>query len=140
MANQQTTSDVETHRMPAHDHRKSARETKTADGPRKIGETANHTVETIRSATRDVTDDLKQNAENVTRDAAKAGILYRDTASETMDRMQALMSSFIQLTRGAQEVQHTFWEVTQQSFRAAISEPTELAQCRSLTEFAEKQR
>jgi len=65
--------------------------------------------------------------------------IYSDATERSAERVQALMSSALTLTRGLQKMQHAWLEILDNSMERAVHRPQDLLRCKSLTEIAEVQ-
>ena len=70
---------------------------------------------------------------------AHAMDIYSDATERSAERVQALMSSALTLTRGFQKMQHAWLEILDNSMEHAVHRPQDLLRCKSLTEIAEVQ-
>jgi hypothetical protein len=70
---------------------------------------------------------------------AHAMDIYTDATERSAERVQALMSSALTLTRGVQKMQHAWLEILDHSMERAVHRPQDLLRCKSLTEIAEVQ-
>jgi len=72
--------------------------------------------------------------------AAHAMDVYRDASERSAERVQALFSSAMMMSRGLQTMQHAWLEMMDHSMEHAAHKPQDLLRCKSLVELAEVQR
>lgn len=72
--------------------------------------------------------------------SAQAMDIYTGAAERTAERVQALMSSGLTLSRGMQKMQHAWLEMVDQTMERAAHRPQDLLRCKTLVEVAEVQR
>jgi hypothetical protein len=72
--------------------------------------------------------------------AAHAMDIYRDAAERSANRVQALMSSAMTLSRGLTSMQHAWFEMVDHSMETAAHKPQDLLRCKNMVELAEVQR
>lgn len=66
--------------------------------------------------------------------------VYRDTSERSAGHVQSLMTSYLAMGRGLQQMQHAWLELLDQAIGHAAHKPQDLLRCRSLAELAEVQR
>lgn len=72
--------------------------------------------------------------------AAQAMDVYRDASERSANRVHALFSSAMTLSRGLQTMQHAWLEMFDHSMEHAAHKPQDLLRCKNLVELAEVQR
>lgn len=72
--------------------------------------------------------------------AAQAMDIYRDASERSAERVHALVSSAMTLSRGIQQMQHAWLEMLDHSMENAVHKPQDLLRCKTLVEVAEVQR
>jgi hypothetical protein len=66
--------------------------------------------------------------------------IYRDASERSAERVQALFSSAVRLSRGMQSMQHAWLEMLDNSIENAAHKPQDLLRCKNVVELAEVQR
>lgn len=72
--------------------------------------------------------------------ATRAMDVYTDATERSAERVQALVSSCMTLSRGLQKMQHMWLEMLDYSMKHATHKPQDLLRCKTLLEVAEVQR
>jgi hypothetical protein len=72
--------------------------------------------------------------------AARALDIYREVGDRTAENVQALVTSYMTLGRGAQRIQHAYLELLDRALDRVTHKPQDLLRCKTLEEFAEVQR
>jgi len=71
---------------------------------------------------------------------ATAMDIYRDASERSAERVHALLTSYMSLGRGLQQMQHAWLEKIDQRLEHAAHKPQDLLRCKNLIELAEVQR
>jgi hypothetical protein len=71
---------------------------------------------------------------------AQAMDVYRDASERSAERVNALVSSYMSLGRGLQQMQHAWLEIFDHTLENAVHKPQDMLRCRNLVELAEVQR
>jgi hypothetical protein len=66
--------------------------------------------------------------------------IYRDAAERSADRLQALFASCVALSRGVQQMQHTWLETMDHTLENAARRPQDMLRCSNVIALAEVQR
>jgi hypothetical protein len=66
--------------------------------------------------------------------------IYRDASERSAGNLQSLFSSWLTISRGAQQMQHAWLEMIDHALSRAAHKPQDLLRCRDLVELAEAQR
>jgi hypothetical protein len=72
--------------------------------------------------------------------AARALDIYREVGDSTAENVQALVTAYMTLGRGAQQIQHAYLELLDRALDRATHKPQDLLRCKTLEEVAEVQR
>jgi hypothetical protein len=72
--------------------------------------------------------------------AARALDIYRQAGDSTAENVQALLSAYLTLGRGAQQMQHAWVDLLDRAVERATHKPQDLLRCKTLEEIAEVQR
>jgi hypothetical protein len=72
--------------------------------------------------------------------AARAMEIYRDAGESTAENVQALFSASMTVSRGAQQMQHAWFELLDRAVNRATHKPQDLLRCKTLEQVAEVQR
>jgi hypothetical protein len=72
--------------------------------------------------------------------AIQAMDIYRDASERSADRVKALFSSAMVMSRGLQNIGHAWLEMIDHTMEHAAHKPQDLLRCRNLVEVAEVQR
>lgn len=110
---------------------------KAADRGRDMMMSSMHTAADVSSHAADISFGRGQ---HLLASAAHAMDVYRDASERSANRVQALMSSAMTLSRGIQQMQHAWLEMLDHSLEHAAHKPQDLLRCRTLVEVAEVQR
>lgn len=71
---------------------------------------------------------------------AQAMDVYRDASERSAERVHALVSSYMSLGRGLQQMQHAWLEIVDHTLENATHKPQDMLRCKTLVELAEVQR
>ncbi len=66
--------------------------------------------------------------------------IYHDASERSAERVQALFSSAMMMSRGLQSMQQAWLEMVDHSMEHATHKPQDLLRCKNLVELAEVQR
>jgi hypothetical protein len=66
--------------------------------------------------------------------------IYREASERSTERVNALFSSAMTLSRGLQTLQHAWLEIVDQTMEQAAHKPRDLLRCKTIVEVAEVQR
>jgi hypothetical protein len=72
--------------------------------------------------------------------AAHAMDIYRDASERSVERAQALFSSYVTFGRGLHDMRHAWLEIVDQTLESATHKPQDLLRCKNMVELAEVQR
>ena len=80
------------------------------------------------------------NGHRILEQATRMMDIYGQTSERTTENLQALFAASLSLSRGAQQIQHTWLNLLDQSMNEAVRKPQDLFRCKSLAEVADVQR
>jgi hypothetical protein len=72
--------------------------------------------------------------------AAHAMDVYRDASERSVERAQALFSSYVTFGRGLHDMRHVWLEIVDHTLENATHKPQGLLRCKNMVELAEVQR
>jgi hypothetical protein len=72
--------------------------------------------------------------------AAHAMDIYRDASERSVERAQALFSSYVTFGRGLHDMRHVWLEIVDHTLENATHKPQNLLRCKNMVELAEVQR
>jgi hypothetical protein len=72
--------------------------------------------------------------------AAHAMDVYRDASERSVERAQALFSSYVTFGRGLHDMRHVWLEIVDHTLENAKHKPQNLLRCKNMVELAEVQR
>jgi hypothetical protein len=66
--------------------------------------------------------------------------IYGQASERATEKLQSLFAASLSLTRGAQQMQQTWFNLLDRSVNEAVRKPQDLLRCKSLSELADTQR
>jgi hypothetical protein len=112
-----------------------------AEQAREAGRNLMETVaETAHAAATGMADIGFGRSHRLVASAANAMDIYRDASERSVERAQALFSSYVTVGRGLHDMRHAWLEIVDHTIERATHKPRDLFRCKNMVELAEVQR
>ena len=115
-----------------------------AERAREAGQHVMHTASEVGRAAADVAEQAADisfgRGHQMVASAAHAMDVYRDASERSIERAQALFSSYMTFGRGLHDMRHVWLEMVDHTLERATHRPSELLRCKNVVELAETQR